>query len=103
MADDHDICHAELNDCNEQAADDASERACHNAAGIFDHLDIAVFQAERCREQLDKTCVHTGHDRQFLVRKFAGTVLFITFFFDKLFVVGKNFLDFLHGKCPPLS
>ena len=98
VTDDQDLGDTQLNDADEQAADHASERIRHDTARIFDHLHVSVPDTKRCRKQFNEPCIHAGQNRDLLVRIFAGSILLITFFFHKFFVVGKHFFN--HVKSP---
>lgn len=47
MADDHDFLTAQLDDGDDKTADRTVEGVCHHGPGVFDHLYVAVLNAER--------------------------------------------------------
>lgn len=47
MADDHNFLTAQLDDGDDKTADRAVEGVRHHGPGVFDHLHVAVFNAER--------------------------------------------------------
>ena len=95
VSDDHDFFDAKLVDGYDEAAYHAVERLEHDAAGHLDELDVAVAQAERGGQELDKACVHTGNDGYFLVGIFRRDVGFIGFPRYELLIIAEQFVN--HG------
>ena len=98
VADDHDLLHPKLHDGDEEAADHGAEGIGDHAAGIFDDLHVAVFDAQGGGQQLHQPGIHTSQDGQLFVRIFAGLVFFVLFFFHEFFVVAQHLSD--HRSSP---
>ena len=96
MTDDHDLLYPQLNNTHQQAAYRAVKGAGNHAAGVFDHLHIAVADTQRRRKQLHQPGVHTGQDGDFLIRVLAGLKFFVSAAFHKFPVVFQQLFD--HNK-----
>ena len=93
VADDHDLFAAELVNGDEQTAHGAAEGAGDNAAGVFDDLGVAVFDAEGSRQELNQARVHAGDDGELFVGIFVGDKFFVALFSDELLVICENIFD----------
>ena len=93
MADNHDLIDVQFINGDKQAAHDTAERMADHRTGIFDHLDIPVFDAQRVRQKLGQAGVHAGQYGQMLIGVFAGHILFIVFFLHKLLVVRQDIFN----------
>ena len=98
VPDDHDLLHAQLHNAHQQAPHGAVKGTGDHTPGVFDHLHIAVFDAQSRRKQLYQAGVHAGQDGDFFVRVFAGGEFLIFFILHKFPVIGQHLFD--HKQAP---
>ena len=96
VGDDHDFPDFQFEHGHQQAAHHRTPRVADDRAGVFNQFGVAVFQAERAREQLHHPRVHARQNRQPAFGVFVGKEFLVFAGIDELPVERKDAFQFAH-------
>ena len=92
MPDNHHLLHSQFIDGHHQASHGTSERVVDGSSCVLYHLHVAVLDSQCGGEQFGQTCVHAGHNGNFLVGILVCDVFFISLALHERAVEFKQFV-----------